>query len=552
MTTRTVYHIGLDGVPPHLLEEAITRGYTPELADIRAEGASGTTKTVAPPLSMAAWCSFSTGRDPGAHGIYNFILREEGSYKTRFANGDILHANSIPIWDYLDSNGISTGIMNLMAGYPPSESSGFHIGDIVTSPPDGSFIYPNILAEEIEEKVTSYELDQYTPYTPDKTERQLQKYLDGLFRMDEERTNIGKYLIEQTENSVYSYVFSAPDSIQHCLAHIRDESHPEHEPGLVETYADKPLELLTIYDEFLGWLRSYMDDEDVLIVLSDHGHSPVHGQINLNSWLYNNGYLSLESTSLTKLKLFGYNHLFNTFEAILHRLDLFGTVKEAVAKAEGDDEDGDKSDNYGLKDLLTISRMDYDWNETVAYTIASGGQIYLNTSNDHPAGWITAENYDDIREALRKDLLNIRDPKTGDEVIENVYFGEEVYSDEYKNTRPDLIALPVDEYQIQYPQTMKTKEVFGSAPKPGSHSSEHDRTGIFLALGGGANGQDVKMDITDYAPTTLGLLNQPVPAPMTGSIRDDVFDVDATVSEYDGRVAAKRSVRQVTKTVKNS
>jgi len=542
MNKRAVYIVGLDGVPPELLQEAISGGHVPTLESMQSQGASGTTKTVVPPLSMAAWSSFATGRDPGGHGIYNFMLKNSGSYGTQFADAQTLRNFSIPYWEYLDANGLSSGIMNLMPGYPPSESQGFHIGDIVTSPPKKNYMHPPGLAEEIDENIGEYLLYPYSSYTPDQSEEALEQYLEDLFRMEENRAEVGQYLIENYDCDVYTFVFSGSDSIQHCLAHIRDEDHPRHAPEHVDNYKDKPLELLNLYDEFLRWLRAYKGSEDVIIVLSDHGHSPVYRQINLNSWFYNNGYLELKHNLLTRLKLFGYNYIFDSFERVLHKLGLFSKIKGAVAQSGSSD-----NDERSLKDLLTISQLDYDWEQTDAFTVASGGQIYLNTSDKHPIGHITQENYDQIRESLKQDLLEIEDPETGEKVIESVYYGEDIYSDKFEETRPDLAVLPTSKFQIQYPQTMKTTDVFDTPPKPGSHTSEEDRDGIFVAVGGGAAGDQHEVDIIDYAPTLLGLLNVPVPTEMAGEVRTDVFDVEYTEQDYDGRVVSKRAVREVAK-----
>lgn len=540
MSQTNVYVIGLDGVPPRLLQEAISKGYAPEMKELRDEGAKGITKTVVPPLSMAAWSSFATGRDPGEHGIFNFMVKEEASYNTKFADGTLLHENSIPYWDYLDLKDHKTGVMNLMPGYPPSQSSGFHIGDLVTSPPKSQFIYPPELYEEIEKNVGEYLLYPYSPYTPGQSENTLNQYIDDLFSMEKNRIEVGKYLIQTKDCDVFNYVFSGSDSIQHCLAHIRDPNHPKHESKYVDDYSEKPLELLKCYDSFIGWLRDYSNSDDVVIILSDHGHSSVYDQINMNSWLYKNDYLELNSNLWTRFKTYGYNNLFDTFKSILRKSGLFSKFKDTIAQSESSDEN-----SKSIKDLLTISKMDYDWDNTSAYTVASGGQIYLNTAKEHPEGWIIEENYEEIRESLKKDLLEIEHPNTGEKVIDTVYYGEEIYGEKYESTRPDLAVLPNDNYQIQYPQTMKTNEIFSTPPKPGSHTSENDRAGIFIASGGGAQGSDIVVNIEDYAPTIFSLLGLPVPDSMTGKARDDIFDINISNEDYDGRVLAMKSIKRV-------
>lgn len=540
MTEQTVYVIGLDGVPPKLFDKAKSENYIPNLEQVQLEGVSGTTQTVAPPLSMAAWSSFVTGRDPGSHGIYNFMLRQSDSYETKFADANELRRNSIPLWDYLDVCNVRSGVMNMMPGYPPSRTKGFHIGDLVTSPTNGEYMYPPGLNNEIRNAVGEYKLRPYDSYTPSKSVADLDQYLNDLFDMARKRVRTGKYLIKNSNCQLYSYVFSATDSIQHCLAHILDSEHPQHESELVEEYSSKPLELLEIYDEFVGWLGEQMSGEDTLMVLSDHGHSPVYKQINLNSWLYNNGYLHLSPNIWTKAKVFSYNNFFDYFKNIMKKFNSFGILKQTVAQMDSD------TSKRSLRDLLTISRLDYDWERTTAYTIASGGQIYLNTKDRHPAGSVSNKNYNKIKKSLCEELSNITDPTTGEKVIEKIYQGNELYNGDFGSTQPDLVVLPKDKYQIQYPQTMKTNKIFSTPPKPGSHTSESDRTGIFLASGSNViSKENVEMSITDYAPTIMSLLSQPIPRSMTGEARSDLFDISVSIDNYDGKVYCMRALREV-------
>jgi len=75
---RSVYVIGLDGVPPSLVDKGIDAGQLPTFERLRSDGIEGTTRSTIPPISMMAWSTFATGRDPGNHGIYNFMLTEAG------------------------------------------------------------------------------------------------------------------------------------------------------------------------------------------------------------------------------------------------------------------------------------------------------------------------------------------------------------------------------------------------------------------------------------------------------------------------------------------
>jgi predicted AlkP superfamily phosphohydrolase/phosphomutase len=198
-----------------------------------------------------------------------------------------------------------------------------------------------------------------------------------------------------------------------------------------------------------------------------------------------------------------------------------------------------------LAELLTISRKDIDWSKTAAFTVASGGQIYINT-DEHDEGAVPDHKYDEVRERLRDRLLGIEHPERGERVIDSVLYGEDVYGDDYADTRPDLVCMPAPGYQIQYPQTMKTKRIFADPPKTGSHTSMNEMHGIFYAWGGPVESETgVTLDLTDFAPTACSLLDVPVPEEMDGDIRDDVVDVGAERARYDGKVETKRAVREV-------
>ncbi len=539
MSDGSVYVFGLDGVPPELVDRGIDAGRLPNFERMRGEGTDGTTRSTVPPLSMIAWSSFATGRNPGNHGVYNFMLKDEEGYGTTFVNADTLREQSVPVWEYLDAEGKRSGVMNVMPGYPPSRTSGFHISDNITTPSSGSYAFPDQLEADIESRVGEYDVDPYESYDDGTDEENLGGLLDAFFEIERKRIEVAKMLVADYGCDFYSLVFSGPDNVLHVLGHVLDETHPKHDPDVAARYDDKPLQLLELYDDFLGWVMERVDDEDTVMVLSDHGHGPIYQTINLNSWLYQAGYLELEDRPWTRLKQFGYNHVYDAVETAMSELNLFSKLKMGVARTSGDGSGPD------LAELLTISRKDIDWSRTAAFTVASGGQVYLNT-DDHDEGAIPPEKYDDVRERLREELLAIEHPERGERVIDSVLYGEDVYGDEYDETRPDLVCMPAPGYQIQYPQTMKTERVFGDPPKTGSHTSQHEMHGIFYAWGGPVESETgVTVDLTDFAPTACSLLDVPVPEEMDGEVRDDVVDVDGERDRFDGKVEAKRAVREV-------
>jgi predicted AlkP superfamily phosphohydrolase/phosphomutase len=532
--SRRVFAVGLDGVPPRLARQGIEEGRLPTLERMREEGVSGTTRSTTPPLSMMAWSTFATGRSPGNHGIYNFILEEE-DHRTSFATAERLRRDSVPFWEYLDALGYSTGVVNVMPGYPPARTDGYHVSDHITTPPDGQFAYPAAVQQEIEDSTEVFELGPITGYSAGDGEAALASYVQRFLRIERERAEVSKRLIEDRPTDVTAMVFSGPDVFLHEVGHLLDPDHPAHEPELAATYADAVFELLELYDDFLNWLLAHVHDEDVVMVLSDHGHGSVHTAVNLNSWLYQQGYLSLRPQPSTQAKVFLYNHLFDTAQRTLKRLNLYERVKLGVARSGGAESGPD------LAALLTLSTNDIDWDGTDAYTVAGDGQVFV----DHEPG---TERYDVVREGLAAALRDLHNPKRDEPIVDRVVPGEELYPGSCTDGRPDLVCVPEPGYRFTFPQTMQTNEFLVEPQKWWSHTSRAEMDGVFYMHGGPTGHRDdVEVGLADFAPTMLHLAGAPVPEAMDGTVRGDLLERETAEvrDDYDGKVAVARAARTV-------
>ena len=79
--------LGLDGATFDLLQPWIDEGHLPTLARLQREGASGPLESTFPPISAAAWSSFSTGVNPGKHGVVDFYYPRPGEYAINTMSG---------------------------------------------------------------------------------------------------------------------------------------------------------------------------------------------------------------------------------------------------------------------------------------------------------------------------------------------------------------------------------------------------------------------------------------------------------------------------------
>jgi len=175
-TAHKVIVLGLDGLDPHLIEVWMNQGKLPAMQKLREMGSFSRLGTSNPPQSPVAWSNFTTGMNPGGHGLYDFLHRIPESY-TIIASGAATSESSrtfslgkyeLPLsgggitntrqgrafWQILEDHDIPATIFKMPANYPPVETkqrtlSGLNTTDLLGTP--GIFNYYTTAASEINE-----------------------------------------------------------------------------------------------------------------------------------------------------------------------------------------------------------------------------------------------------------------------------------------------------------------------------------------------------------------------------------------------------------------
>jgi len=224
----------------------------------------------------------------------------------------------------------------------------------------------------------------------------LEEYIKQAFMVYEEQEKMYFYELNRFTKGLLFFYFSSTDMNAHVLWHLRDENHPyynkktsEKTGNIIEFYYRK-------IDDILKKTLDKIDEETTLIIMSDHGFAPVYKQINLNTWLLNEGYIKL----------------FRNWEP---EDDYFQAV---------------------------------DWRNTKAYALGLNG-LYINLEGREYMG-IVGEG--DEKETLLDEIIEkleaVADPETGEKIIKNVYKSSEIYSGKYKAGAPDLIVGCARGYRI--------------------------------------------------------------------------------------------------------
>src|SRR5436305_1429486 len=82
---RKLVILGFDGVDAKLTARWMDEGKLPNLARLRAQGSFSPLRPTIPSQTPVSWSTFSTGLNPGRHGVFDFLKRDPKTYKPTFA-----------------------------------------------------------------------------------------------------------------------------------------------------------------------------------------------------------------------------------------------------------------------------------------------------------------------------------------------------------------------------------------------------------------------------------------------------------------------------------
>jgi predicted AlkP superfamily phosphohydrolase/phosphomutase len=133
---KKVIVIGLDGLEPKITDALIKENRLPNLARLHAQGGYRRLKTTTPAQTPVAWSTFTTGTNPGGHGIFDFLSRDRKTYLpilslNRYEQKNVFVApravnlrRGIPFWELLSNAGVSSTILRCPCTYPPDNIQG--------------------------------------------------------------------------------------------------------------------------------------------------------------------------------------------------------------------------------------------------------------------------------------------------------------------------------------------------------------------------------------------------------------------------------------------
>jgi predicted AlkP superfamily phosphohydrolase/phosphomutase len=331
------------------------------------------------------------------------------------------------------------------------------------------FSYPKSFSSELKDKIGFYKAVGWIHDTSALNSEKITEgqFLDEMDQIMQKRKEMTLRSLEDEEFDLFISVFTATDRVAHMFYRLIDPEHPRYDEALAEEYGEAILNTYRTMDEIVGEISErHLDESTLLMIISDHGFHSYRTGLNVNTWLVRNGYMYLK-----------------------------GMV-----------------DGKPIPDRLFSNREFYpnvDWNRTKAYAIGTG-QVFVNLKGREGQGIVNSgPEYEGLVKELRAELLEIKDPSSGERIFSNVYMKEGEFLGVSSDNAPDLQLA----FKEGYCTSWETR--LGGIPKglflpnlkkwSGEHAASDvvETSGIFLSNTKTTTDEPC---IVDISATTLDIL----------------------------------------------
>jgi predicted AlkP superfamily phosphohydrolase/phosphomutase len=421
-------------------------------------GLYGRLQSVVPPITVPAWMCMSTSQDPGSLGIYGFRNRMDYSYeKLGFANSNSI--KSYAMWDHLAREGKKSIVVGVPPNFPPRRINGISVGCFLTpTTTKDEFTYPTNIKAKINELVGEYPVDVKNFRTDRKDWLR-----DEIFAMSRKQWKVVKWLLAEQEWDYFHFVDIGLDRVHHGFWNYFDKKHVQYEPG--NPYESVIPDYYLWLDEQIGSVLELLDNETVLLVVSDHGAQRLDGGIAVNQWLIDEGLL------------------------VLHEYP---------------------------KQVTPFNELKVDWAKTKVWS--EGGyyaRVFFNVQGREPQGVIPVAEYDAFQNEIKAKFEAMKDDK-GKALNNLVFKPKEIYHTT-RNVAPDLIVHfgGLDWRSIG---TVGYPNIYVQENDTGPDGCNHAQYGMFLLAAPNCpiNGEYEGAKLLDIAPTLLDLAGYEIPESMQG------------------------------------
>ncbi len=479
--------LGLDGAAFSIMDALVADGQMPSFGKLMQDGVRAELLSTPHPLTPPAWTTLMTGRQPGSHGIFDFIWAEEREENIYFTLNNFRDIKAETIWSIVNRQGGRVTTLNFPFMSPVPKLNGTVIPGLVSWRHLRRNIHPPEMFEKLKSlpgfhaKDVAWDFEREKQATKTIPPEEYADWVEFHRRRESNWYQIFNFVRREAPAELTAILLDGIDKLQHVCWRQLDSMYADSWCGDFDREVRASvLGFFRELDEFIGQLLQAVGDQARIFIASDHGFGPTEKVFRVNRWLAENGYLTWRST-----------------------------------------DDLDEHERAKIEKLINGHFVHLDWDRTTAYAQSSATNgIHIRVASAPGESGVPLEEYESFRDQLAEQLLQIRDPETGQQIVTKVLKREEVFPGAHNQRCPDLTLILFD---YGFISTLNQAPVIYTRPGlAGTHRPE----GIFLAHGPGIPRGEVlpQQSILDVAPTLLHSLGLPIPVDFEGAVIDKAFD----------------------------
>ena len=265
--------ISLDGVPGSFLADAFREGHLAPLRSVWEKGEAARLRSSIPPISSVAWTTYSTGVNPGKHGIYGFVDRDPATMKQYIPTSRDVAAPTL--WERLGEAGLFSVVINIPLTYPVRPLAGWLVAGF-PAPGLKDAAYPPELARTLVK--AGYLVDPDPALAPDPP-----AFFSQVKQAIACRRKVALRLLKGDWSFFHLHIM-VTDRINHFFFQARSPGAPHHQ-DFWAAYED--------IAELVGEVVDALPKGTELVLMSDHGFAEVDWEVDLNVCLLEKGLLKL-------------------------------------------------------------------------------------------------------------------------------------------------------------------------------------------------------------------------------------------------------------------
>ncbi len=458
---KKVFVFGIDGAMP----EKVFGEWIDELPTIRKimqQGCYAKLNSCIPPLSIVAWTSITTGKNPSEHGIFECLYRKRDSYEfsslTTYKN-----VKEKSIWQIVSEKNKKSIICLIPLTWPIKSFDGIMVTGFLTPGTNKEYTQP----KELKQEIGSLFGGPFLIETKNPRDLSKEKLLKRCYKTTQMHFKLMNHLIKNKKWDLFFGVLGETDKMNHNFWRYCDPQHRKYEPN--SKFKNILKEYYKFIDRKLGKLIALLPKDTLIIVLSDHGINRMHNRVNLSDWLIKEGYLVLKE----ELKI-----------------------------------------NKPCK----LETYMIDWTKTKVFINGVlEGQIFINLKGREKSGIVDLKDYNNLLNELEQKIKKI--PGEDDKILNTKIFKKgRDFDGKCREITPDMIIYFDD---LQYgcnPSKIGNPTLWSPSTALWSDDAGHSRQGIFIMNCCNKKGDLDEVDILDIAPTILNKLDIQIPEDMKGKV----------------------------------